>query len=312
MQNNIATLSNKELLELGHAASAGADAVGAEVGLKLNPATKVSADSDAAGSAVRAYQTEVANRVTKANALETAVVTARAWCFRAKDTLKPFLGNDHSTLWRPSGFVQSLRVPDDYSALFALVGTLAKYLAEHPEQKNDNLKVNVTSGRAQELHEALRTAKDDLQEQDEVIGRKHDEQEAALQALRARLRGLASELRQLIGDNDSRWHRFGLNIPAEPKTPPQPEEVVVNNTTPGQLLVSCAAVPFAARYRWWVQKVGTTDEPIAAGSSDEPLFVVQGVDGGARYNVFASAVNAASNEGPRSKPVVSDVLPKAA
>jgi hypothetical protein len=247
MKNNIVSLTNRELLQLGEAASAGALALGREVGLVINKQSSINDDTLASGAAVRAYQTEVANRVPKAAMFAQALLDARTWCFRAKETLKPFLAESHSSVWRPTGFVTSLSVPREYSGLLALVGTLAQYLAEHPDQTNNGDKFNVTATRALELVEALRTAKGDLDAQDALIDTRHQAQDEALDALRNRLRGLIGELKQLIGLENRRWRRFGLNIPAEPETSPQPDEVQVNNTIPGQLLVSCTPVAFAER-----------------------------------------------------------------
>ena len=312
MQNNIAAFSIKDLLSLGDTAATTAKAIGSSTGLVLNTEATLSADFSAADAGVRAYQKEIAGRVPKAEALDGLINDTRTWCFRAKDTLKPFLGDAHNSLWRPSGFVNSLRVPEDYDGLVALVGSLAKHLAAHPEQKNENLKVNVTATRANELYDALRAAKSSLDAQDAVLDTRHQEQDAALEALRDRLRGLIGELKQLIPAEDRRWRRFGFNIPAEPETPVQPEQVQANNTTPGQLLVSCAPVPFAERYRFFTAKVGTTAEPAPVGTSGEPLFVIESLEAGGRYNVFVSAVNSSGNEGPRSTVVVAEVLARAA
>ena len=133
-----------------------------------------------------------------------------------------------------------------------------------------------------------------------------------MDTLRNRLRGLRGELEQLIGLEDRRWRRFGFNIPAEPETPAQPEAVTVNSPEPGRLLLSCPAVPFAERYRWFAQKVGTSVDASSVGTSTEPLFVAEGLDAGARYNVSVSAVNEAGNEGPKSSVVVAQVQARAA
>ena len=44
----------------------------------------------------------------------------------------------------------------------------------------------------------------------------------------------------------------------------------------------------------------------------EPLFVAEGLETGARFNVSVSAVNQAGNEGPRSRVVVGEVQARAA
>jgi hypothetical protein len=311
MQNNISNLSIQPLLKLGEAAATGGESIGADIGLVLNKASVLRADYQAAADAVLAQRNAVAERVAKATVLETALATSRTWCFRAKDTIKPYLTDSHSSLWRPTGFVFNLRVPEDYPSLYSLVVSLQKWLAGHPEVKNENLRVNVTPVRAKELHEALKAANEDLEDHDDVIATTLDAQEKALEKLRSRLRGLCGELEQLIGPSDRRWRRFGLNIPAEPETPSQPQQVQVDNSTPGQLLTSCPPVAFAERYRFFIQRVGLAGEPTPVGSAVEPLFVIENLDAG-RFNVFMSAVNFAGNEGPRSEAIVAEVTAKAA
>ena len=312
MKNVITTLSITGLLELGQTASTAGGSIGKAVGLVLNKPLLIKEDFDLAGASVSGYQKLVAKRVPLADAFARTLDEARTWCFRAKETLKPYLGDAHSSLWRPTGFVTSLRVPIKYDGLLALVGKLGDYLEDNPEQSNDKPKVNVTVARAEELHAALMKVKGDLDEQDGLINDAHVEQDKALAALRVRLQGLCGELKQLIGTSDPRWHRFGLNIPAEPEKPAQPDGLEVSSDMPGKALVSCATVPYAKRYRFFLQKAGTTGEPVAVGTSSEPLFLIEKFDGGGRYHVFVSAVNRAGNEGPRSKAVVADVQARAA
>ena len=72
-------------------------------GLALNKANLITDDYTAADAAVLAYQTELANRVAKVAALDTAQADARKWFFRAKDALKPFLGDSHNMSVAPHG-----------------------------------------------------------------------------------------------------------------------------------------------------------------------------------------------------------------
>ena len=312
MQNNIANLSIADLLKLGNKCATTALAIGQDVGLAQNKAEKIDADYSLAKACFLAVQAESANRVAKADALGGLLATTRTWCFRAKDTLKPYLGESHNVLYRPTGFVSSLRVPEDYDGLFALADTLQKYFVKHPEQTNPAPKVNVTAARAGELRDALKAASLALENHDELIGDKQEEQDTALEALRDRLRGVINELKQVLPEDDRRWKRFGFNIPAEPETPAQPEQVQVNNALPGRLVMTCPPVSFAERFRYYFAKVGTTGEPELAGSSTEPLFVFEGLEAGARYNLFMAAVNASGNEGLKSKVLVAEVLARAA
>lgn len=312
MQNNIATFSIKDLLKLGDKCATTATAIGTDVGLAQNKATKISADFAAANDCFLALQTEAAHRVAKAAAFEEALGLTRAWCFSAKNTLKPFLGESHNSLYRPTGFVSSLRVPEDYDGLLALTDALRKYFDLHADQTNANPKVNVTPARAEELYDELKAAKLALETHDTLIGEKQEEQDAALEALRSRLRGVIGELKQLLADDDQRWKRFGFNIPAEPETPGQPEQVLVDSALPGRLLVTSAPVAFAERYRCYAAKVGTTAEPVLVGSSVTPMFVLENLEAGAQFNLFVAAVNSSGNEGTKSQVVVAQVLMRAA
>ena len=170
----------------------------------------------------------------------------------------------------------------------------------------------MTAARAEELYHGLKAAKLAQDNQDTLIGEKQQEQDAALEGLRDRLRGVIGELKQLLSEDDQRWRRFGFNIPAEPETPGQPEQAQVDNSAPGKLLVTCAPVPFAERYRCYAARVSSTLEPAPVGSSNEPLFVVETLEAGGRYNVLVSAVNSSGNEGLRSEVIVAEVRARAA
>jgi hypothetical protein len=54
-----------------------------------------------------------------------------------------------------------------------------------------------------------------------------DDRASAEEALRARLRGLVSELTQLIGEDDERWIDFGLQVPVDESLPDAPTDLVV-------------------------------------------------------------------------------------
>ncbi len=131
-------------------------------------------------------------------------------------------------------------------------------------------------------------------------------------ALRVRLRGLADELKQLIGRDDARWRVFGLNIPAEPAVPPQPESLTVTNDTPLQLLVRCDPVLYADHYRWWRRAHNGAGLPEEVGSSDLPMFLIEELAGNTHWDIYVSAVNSNGVEGPFSAPAQGDVLAAAA
>ena len=126
MQNNLSELSITDVFKLALNASTGAKTLGGEIGLVLNPYDRINDDHLTADGAVQKYQQSVADRVPLVTTFVRDLRDCRIWCFRAKDTLKPFLGDTHNDLWRPTGFVTSLRVPDDYAGMYPLLGKLAK------------------------------------------------------------------------------------------------------------------------------------------------------------------------------------------
>ncbi len=102
------------------------------------------------------------------------------------------------------------------------------------------------------------------------------------------------------------------HTPGEPSAPPAPTEVSVENDIPGQLVVTCAVVPFADYYRFFTQPAGNNAEPQLAGSSGEPVFVIEELASGTSWKILVSAVNTAGAEGPRSEAVATTVLAEAA
>ena len=240
------------------------------------------------------------------NATVARTVADGTACGRAaKGVLTPHCGTQYNRLWNPTGFIGSLEVPTTAPEVKSLLQTLEDYFIEKPEHEVASLEV--TAAQAKALRKAISKAEGALQDHDDDTDKKKAARDAALEGLRARLRGLVNELTQLIGRESRRWHSFGFNIPAEPDTPEKPQGVAVTPGGPQQLDVACAPVSFADHYRFWTQPEGSTDAAVEAGSSREPSLTLANLAGGARLKVFVSAVNKAGNEGPRSEPVEATV-----
>ena len=88
-----------------------------------------------------------------------------------------------------------------------------------------------------------------------------------------------------------RWLAFGLNVPNAPSTPDVPQNVAVNNATPGEFQVTCDASPNATRYRCYLQRPQIDPQPVLAGSSPAPLVVLTSLIPGQVYQVSISAVD---------------------
>ncbi len=309
MKNQIGIMKKTDLLALAIKAKDGAVAH-PEITLTQNTAAKIQTDLSAAQSAEAEYQAAVTAIVPLQEAYLAATANAYTFAQRAKDVLKPQCGNQHCDLWKAPGFVNNLTVPQSWNGLRVLLGALAPYFSAHDE--NEVAALQVTAVRAGELVTALDDTRNAVTNARQSAMAKREVRDAAFTALRARLRGLADELKQLIGRNDARWRTFGLSIPAEPAVPQQPEGLAVINDTPLQLLVRCEPVAYAQRYRWWRKPHGSSAEPEVVGSSGLPMFIIEEVGGGTHWDIFVSAVNSSGTEGPLSTPVQRAVLAAAA
>ena len=122
--------------------------------------------------------------------------------------------------------------------------------------------------------------------------------DAAVEALKTRMRGVISELDQLLGDTDPRWDAFGLNAPGAAETPDTPEALVLTPGAPGTLLADWADARLAARYRVWILIVGvdTDFRPAATVTDSDATLPVLG--SGKTVRVRVTAVNDAGESTP--------------
>jgi len=281
-----------------------------EITLVQNTAAKIQTDISTTTAAEADYQGAVTAVVPLQQAFEAAIAAAYTFAQRAKDVLKPHCGNQHCDLWNAAGYVSNLKVPQSWNGLRVLLGSLATYFSAHAAHEVAALQV--TAVRAGELITSLDGTRNAVTVARSTATSKRVVRDAAVLALRVRLRGVADELKQLIGRLDVRWRAFGLNVPGEPAVPPQPEGLVVNADTPLQLLVQCDPVPYADHYRWWKKPHSSPAEPDLVGSSDLPMFLIEDLNGGTHWDIFVSAVNSSGTEGPLSAPAQGDVLAEAA
>lgn len=311
MRNEIHNMKYIEITALAIKAKDGAT-THPEIALVQNTAAKIQTDLSATTAAEAEYQGAVSSVVPLQLAYEAAIADAYEFAGRAKGVLKMHCGNQYCDLWNTTGFTSSnkLQVPQSWNGLRVLLGSLATYFSAHAT--HEVAAMQVTALRAGELITALDATRNAVTSARQTVTAKRIVRDLAVNALRIRLRGLADELKQLIGRRDPRWRAFGLNVPAEPAVPPQPEELEVINDTPLQLLVRCDPVPYADHYRWWRRPHNSPAEPEAVGSSDLPMFLIEDLVGGTHWDIFVSAVNSSGTEGSLSDPALGDVLAVAA
>jgi hypothetical protein len=279
-----------ELLFLAAQAHAGAAALGAEIPLLINTAPLIAADRTNVLGAEAQFGAQRAALPALFASLKDARAEARDFCLVARDWLKNFLGRRHNQAWRAAGWNNnSIAVPERDAAVDSILESLQRYLTEHAEQECAAL--NVTAARAGALYGALSGAIQALNAAQPEILEGRRTRDAAVEQLRARLRGLRGELQQRLSADDARWRQFGFNIPAANAVPAVPQDVSVNTQTPGTLWVQCAKSAHATHYRFFTQRAGVDAVPAFAGRSTEPLIELRGLPPGVALEIFVTAVN---------------------
>jgi hypothetical protein len=194
----------------------------------------------------------------------------------------------------------SVSVPSTQDERFVLLQSVSVFYEKHSDPEVP--KQGITAEACDGLFEQLKTARAALTPDEADAEAKNNALELAEQQLRQKMGDLIVELGRLIPGHDPRWLRFGLNMPDAPEVPDVPENVVVNNSLPGKLLVTCDAATGASYYRFWKQVPEADAEPVFVGSAQEPQFIIEGLKAGVAVKVFVSAVNAAGGESRRSAP----------
>lgn len=281
-----------DLLHLASACKSGAASIGPAIPLVLNTSGAIGSDRASLVQLQFAYRNSMSNLPALRQALKNARADGRSFATKARDWLEYSLGTSYSLAWSAVGFDNnSLEIPKDAAGLETLLERMYLYFQSNAAQENPDPKVNVTAARAQTFCLALGSAVGNLNSKKQECGTKKSSRNAAKTTLRKRLRGLVNELAQALADNDPRWREFGLNLPAAPNVPAVPQNVQVNTQTVGEFFITCAPSQYASHYRLFTQRPNLDEEPVLAGSSDEPMFHLTGLTPGTEYEVLVTAVN---------------------
>ena len=208
-----------------------------------------------------------------------------------------------------AGFHNSLAVANNDPFLSTLLGALQTFFANHEDWEDPAHQI--TAAQAQAVNSALTNARGAVNAGKLACSTTKAARDAALEAMQVRLRGLCAELKQAIGNYDSRWLAFGLKVPGASSTPAIPQNIAVNNATSGQLQVTCDASPNATRYRCYLQRPMVDPLPVLAGSSPAPLVLLTNLPPGQLYQVYMTAVDDNAESG-LSTPVQTQVQTQAA
>jgi hypothetical protein len=300
MTNRIPTLVDP-LFALAECAIGGLTVMETTVGIKHNTKVLVTADLAAARTAHEALGPAISERLEFTADQASADAAGQASIFATRDVLKMTLGTPYSQAWYEAGYRNhSLATPSTLNGRLELLSHLATYLEKHPELEAPELKVS-----HQELtlrHDALGGAINALQAAWAAQRTLRMARDKALLKLRARLRGLLGELRQLLAPDDSRWENFGFNIPADDSTPRAPRNLIVTDGLKGHLLAKWDRTPNAERYRVRKQVLGLDDGFVIARTTSETEADLNTFVTGQRVLLEVTALNSAGESLP-SEPV---------
>jgi len=229
----------------------------AVIGVKQNTEAAVTADLAAAQDAEATFQAGCNTKRTLTAAVRAADDAGQTFIAKAKRILSNSLGTKWSVAWKPVGFVaSSLATPDSVEERESLLESMKNYLTANPGK--ENAQEGVTAVEATARFTALKTARANLEGFD-LTGAKNA-RNAAVDALRKRMRGLVVELGQLLPDHDTRYHSFGLNAPNDPETPEAPTDVVLAPGAPGYIVARWSKARRADRYKIFRKVVGTDND----------------------------------------------------
>lgn len=292
MASNEIPKNNDQLFTLAEDAADGLHTYEAAIGIKQNTEADVRADLTGARVASTDYDNSRSAKTTLSTAQTVADSNGKAYLGAARKILALKLGESWSDAWLPTGFPDnSTAVPNTIEARQSLLFALKDYFTANPASEVAAL--NVTAAQAGLLASALSTARSVVNDGITQSGQKKNVRDAAVNKLLIRLRGLVSELGQLLQDDDPRWNAFGLNLPSAPNTPDVPDAPVLTAGAPGTMLADWADTRRADHYRVFKQVVGVDADFVFAGNPTDSNLTLTGLPHAATVKICVSSVNAA-------------------
>jgi len=178
--------------------------------------------------------------------IRTAAAQVQGFLPKMIDRCKGFLGRTYNVTYKQLG-LDSLGLPKSHSYRLRVIESMAGYLHSHAALADPAQ--GLTAAAATGLHAAYRDALTHAATARARARALKDAEQAALQTLRATLRGWIKELSLCLPPLDPRWRTFGLNIPGQQAAPEQVENLIVTPQSAGTLLLAWEAAPRAGRYQ---------------------------------------------------------------
>ena len=305
MAANPTPTSNPVLLALCRDMAGGCAALGEEIGIKQWTAEKMEERIAAAVAAGQGAGEAHGSMAERRRTLRAAEKAGRQRITACRLRLTVIFGGAWSVQWAAAGFPdRKTMVPERHGQRLVLLGGLADYFQAHPEHASEDMGATEEACRA--AHEALSDARSAVNgmksgRRTSVAGKR-----TAYKALRQAMRGLIQELRQLLRDDDARWLRFGLRIPARTTAPGAVRRVKLTALGGGNVQVLWPPAPRATRYRVQIRLEGAAEFTDAATVHGTEKLLT-GLPPGQRLEVRIIAANEADEARPGPVAAVSVV-----
>jgi hypothetical protein len=243
------------------------------------------------------FGTAKGNRQAAFDALNAADVAATEFLSAARGVLSQFLGSRWSAAWEPTGFPDlSTAVPKTQDKRLNLCASLKIYFTNVPAHEVAAL--GVTAVNAEAKFQGISNGRDGVDMKEELQTQARQARDTALKNLRKRARDLIYELDTLLGDDDPRWHAFGLSMPSDPDTPEPVVSLTLEPGTAGVVVATWPRATRATRYRPFVKIEGVDEDFVARDAVHDLTVSLDGFTTGQTVKVRIVAANDAGQAQP--------------
>ena len=269
----------------------------AAIGLQHNKEADMRAAITALRNTEAGFGRAKSNRQDAMDALHAVDDAATEFLGTARKMLATFLGNYWSRQWEATGFPDnSTQVPKSQEKRMNLCAALKIYFTNVPGHEASVM--GVTAAIAETRFQAISDAREALALKEAAQTTARQARDTAFSTLRKRMSNLINELDTLMAPDDSRWHGFGLSMPADPNTPEPVESLTLTAGTTGAILAGWPPARRATRYRPFVQVEGVDPEFVARKAVHDLSVNLTGFRDGQTVNVYIVAANDAGEAPP--------------
>ncbi len=269
----------------------------AVINLKQNKEVDLRTDLGTATASAGLYDASRSNKIVLGTTQTVADSNAKSYLGSARKILAVRHGETWSEAWLQTGFPNySTAVPPTVAERQALLFSLNTYFIANPAHENAPLTVTAAQGLL--LGTALSAARSAVNDGATDSGQKKNTRDTAVTGLRKRMRGLITELNQLLGDEDPRWMAFGLNMPGASNLPDVPDLPVLTAGAPGHVIADWPDVARADHYRVYKKVAGVDPDFLFALSVNDSDATLPGLPGGVAVSIRVTATNDSGESQP--------------